>query len=102
MRNLSTQIILMLLLAAGGYAQNIDGSMAGRVIDQQGAAIAGAIVIATEPSRKVAVTVKTNEQGDFSIAGLQPGTYTVSVQAPGFKKLDRTGIPLDANDKLAL
>ena len=41
-------------------------------------------------------------EGDFSIAGLFPGNYTVAVEAAGFKKLTRAGVALDANDKLAL
>jgi hypothetical protein len=31
-----------------------------------------------------------------------PGTYTIKIEATGFKRLERTGIVLNANDKLAL
>jgi hypothetical protein len=89
-------------MAFAGYSQNITGSMAGRVVDGQGAAIPNAAVTATEPDKKVVVSTKSTAAGDFSIAGLLPGTYTVSVEGPGFKKLTRTGIALNANDRLVL
>src|SRR5205085_7197552 len=76
--------------------------ISGRIIDAQGAVVPNATVTATEPTKNVTATTKTNEQGDFVLPGLQPGTYSVSVEAAGFKKLERPNIPLDANDKLAL
>ena len=92
----------MFALALQGYAQNITGSMAGRVTDQQGASISNAVVTVTQPSTHVTVTQKTTAGGDFSVAGLLPGDYTVTIEAAGFKKLSRTGIALNANDKLAV
>ena len=103
MRKVSVMILLSLLvLAVQGYAQTITGSMSGRVVDQQGSAVPNATVTATEPTRKTTNTARTNDQGVFLFAGLNPGNYTVSVEATGFKKLDRRNIALDANDKLAL
>jgi hypothetical protein len=100
---ISTQILVLLFaFAAGGYGQNISGSISGRVVDQQGASVSGASVTVMEPDKKVSVNVKTNDQGEFGAAGLLPGTYTVIVEAQGFKKLSRPKIQLDADDKLAL
>src|SRR5581483_1024899 len=56
----------------------------------------------TEPAKKLTVSAKTNGEGDFYIAGLLPGNYTLAVEASGFKKLERPGIELNAQDKLAL
>ena len=89
-------------LAIPGYAQNITGSMTGRVTDQQGASIPNAIVTVTEPAKHVTAAQKTTAGGDFSVAGLLPGDYSVTVEATGFKKLSRTGITLNANDKLSV
>lgn len=55
-----------------------------------------------EPTKNVTVNATTSEGGDFVFTALQPGTYTVSVTAQGFKKLDRPNMVLNANDKLAL
>src|ERR1700722_8695384 len=103
MRRVSLTILTSLcVLALHAYAQNITGSMSGRVVDAQGAAVPNATVTATEPAKKVDISTKTTDQGEFSLAGLLPGNYTISVEAAGFKKLSRTNIPLDAQDKLAL
>ena len=103
MRKVSLTILVSLfVLAVQGYAQNITGSMSGRVVDAQGASVPNASVTATEPDKNVNTVTKTTEQGEFSVAGLLPGNYTIVVQAAGFKKLSRTGVELNAQDKLAL
>ena len=48
------------------------------------------------------LTVLTDGEGRFVFPQVPPGTYKLSVEATGFKKLERTGILLVANDKLAL
>ncbi len=103
MRRQSTTILLILfVLAVQGFAQSITGSLNGRVVDQQGSVVPGAKVSATEPTKKLTVSTNTTDLGDFSIAGLEPGTYTVNVEASGFKKLTRPNVALDASDKIAL
>src|SRR3984893_12677956 len=94
--------ILVLLLAVHAYAQNITGSMSGRVVDQQGAVIGNATVTAIETNKRVNTVTKTKDSGEFTPAGLPPGNYTVEVLATGFKKLERVNVPLSAQDKLAL
>jgi hypothetical protein len=102
MRLTSILWVFSVVLAFQAYAQNISGSISGHVVDQQSAAITNSTVTAVDPARRVTVSTKTNEQGDFVFAALQPGNYTLSVEAPGFKKLERSNVPLDANDKLTL
>lgn len=104
MPRLSAPILASFLLGLALHlpGQTITGSIAGRVLDQQGAAVANATVTASEPDKNITQITKSGDQGDFVFSALQPGNYTVSVEAPGFKKLDRTGLALHANDKLAL
>ncbi len=103
MNKLSTAIALVFsLFALSANAQTVSGSISGRVVDSQGAAIGNAAVTATETQKKIVVPVKTNEQGDFVVAGLQPGTYELRVEVPGFKTLLKPNIPLDANDKAGI
>ena len=101
-RHVLAATLHLCLLGLSGYAQNISGSISGHVIDAQGAVIPNANVTANDPTKNVTATTKTNDSGDFVFPGLQPGNYTISVEAQGFKKLQRPNIPLDANDKLAL
>src|SRR5713226_4296965 len=98
MRKVSVMILLSLLvLAVQGYAQTITGSISGRVVDQQGSAVPNATITASEPTRNTTNTAKANDQGEFLIPGLNPGIYSISVEAAGFKKLDRKNTALDAN-----
>jgi hypothetical protein len=97
-------IALALAVAAGGSAraQTTSGSIAGSVVDAQHAALTNAAVSATEQEQKFTLNAKTDEAGRFVFTQVPPGTYAVVVQAPGFKKMERAGIVLNANDKLAL
>ena len=58
--------------------------MSGTVTDRTGALIPGAEVTATGDDTGIATTVVTNESGDYAFT-LQPGRYTLTVEAPGFQ-----------------
>src|ERR1017187_2546480 len=98
----ATILLIVFVLAVQGYAQSITGSLNGRVVDQQGSAVPTAKVPATEATKKLTVGTNTTGAGDFSIPGLAPGSYSVTVEASGFKKLTRPDVALDASDKIAL
>jgi hypothetical protein len=56
------------------------GSLSGQVVDSLGAIVVGATVIAVDSGGKEK-TATSNSQGNFTITGLAPGTYTVRVTA---------------------
>jgi len=91
-------LALMLLVVVVASAQT-SSSLSGIVHDQQGNAIVGAKVVATNPARGQTVETTTSSEGTFTFTTLQPGTYTVTVEAPGFKKFVKTGIVLNVADK---
>src|SRR6202035_1290899 len=102
MRKTTMMLVGLLLAGLPGFAQTISGSIAGRVIDAQGAVVPNASVTVTESSKNLRVSSKTSAGGDFLVPGLLPGNYSITIEANGFKKLPRSGITLNANDKLAL
>jgi TonB-dependent receptor len=67
-------------------AQVIKGSIQGRVTDSTGAVLQGASVTATPGNVRTA----TSTEGDFSIPGLMPGTYAVTVDFVGFKEFTQS------------
>jgi protocatechuate 3,4-dioxygenase beta subunit len=76
MRHVSiTKLATCFVLAVQAYAQTFTGSISGRVIDQQGAAVSNATVTASEPSKNIEETAKSGDQGEFSFSSLQPGNY---------------------------
>src|SRR5579862_7195658 len=84
--------LFLLAFAFAAHGQTITGSISGRVLDSQMAPIRGATVTVTEPSRNFTAVTATGPEGSFLSAGLLPGTYSVYVEAIGFKKLSRAAI----------
>ena len=99
-----TRIILgiALALAMSAYGQTTSGSIAGSVVDAQHAGVPNAAVTALEQEQKLQFSTRADEAGRFVFTQVPPGTYTLTVEAAGFKKYERRGITLNANDKLAL
>jgi carboxypeptidase family protein len=95
-------ILCVLALAAAINAQTTSGSITGSVADSQQAAVAGAAVSVTEEARSLTLTTTTDREGRFVFPQVSPGTYKLTIEAPGFKKMERAGILLVANDKLTL
>src|SRR5438270_1897729 len=102
LRVFSSVFGVALVLAASATAQTTSGSIAGTVVDAQHAAVPNANVAAVEQEQKFRYAAKTDDAGRFVFAQAPPGTYTLTIEAAGFKKYDRAGIKLNANDKLAL
>lgn len=94
--------IILFVLALGLHAQTTSGSIAGDVVDSQQSAVPAAVVTITDQSRGTTQSATTDAQGRFVFPQLTPGTYKVSIEGKGFKRLERTGIELVANDRLAL
>src|SRR5262249_50035497 len=75
-------IVLSAAFSAGPLdAQVLKGSVQGRVTDSTGAVLQGASVSVTPGGARTATTT----EGDFTVAGLIPGAYTVTVDFVGFK-----------------
>ena len=68
------------------WAQDTRSTILGRVADPAGAVIEGAQVEVRNSDTGVSSTAATNASGDFLLPFLIPGPYTISVEAPGFKK----------------
>jgi hypothetical protein len=91
-------LLLTLALAVTALGQT-SASLSGTVQDPQGNAIAGAKVTATDPSKNQTVETKSSSDGTFSFPALQPGEYTVAIEAQGFKKVVKTGLVLAVADR---
>ncbi len=77
-------------------------TIGGVVSDKQGAAIAGAKVVATKLDTGVAVPTTTNTSGNFLLTNLEIGTYSVAVEHEGFRRYMQSGIVLSTAENLAL
>lgn len=77
--------------------QAVNGTLLGTVIDTTGAAIANAQVTATLTSTGGTSVSETNGSGNYTFPNMQPGIYTITVDAKGFKKTQQQNINLLAN-----
>lgn len=88
-RRMTHSFFLLLLLTAVNPAllsaqSNTTSAIAGTVTDATGAALAGADMTAEDAGTGERRVGKTNEQGRFLFAQVEPGTYTVRASAAGF------------------
>ncbi len=78
-------LTVMVLLTSGALAQSTtDGAIGGTVTDSSGAAVPNAKVMVKNNGTNAEETVMTDDTGYFRVGKLQPGEYTVSVEAQGF------------------
>jgi hypothetical protein len=89
-----------LLLAVNGYGQEARGSISGIVTDPQTAAVPGAQVLVVNEGTNAQSKTTTNNTGFFEVPLLNPGNYTVTVEAAGFKKSVRNGLVLTVGTRL--
>jgi hypothetical protein len=95
-------VVIGFFLSAACQAQEARGSITGRVADPQSALVPSATVVVTNLATNVARRTITNETGYYEVILLDPGQYSISVEALGFKKLVRSGITLNTGDRLSV
>ncbi len=80
--------IFLAIYCAPLMAQVTSGTIYGRVQDTTGAVMSGVPVTIFNPTNGLTRSATTSESGDFIAPNLLPGTYTITVEAKGFKKLE--------------
>jgi len=95
----STVAVLMLLaFHSPAYAQLASTtSLVGNVSDRSDAAITGATIVATNVATRETSTAASGTGGYYEIKFVKAGTYTITVQQPGFQTLEKTGIIVETN-----
>ena len=91
-----------LVLCSLSWAQEFRASILGEVRDSSGAAIPNATVKATKQDTNVSRETVTSAAGVYTLVGLDPGRYVVTVTASGFTTVQREGIVLQVAEKLNL
>jgi A-macroglobulin TED domain/Alpha-2-macroglobulin family/Carboxypeptidase regulatory-like domain/MG2 domain/A-macroglobulin receptor binding domain/Macroglobulin domain MG3/Alpha-2-macroglobulin bait region domain len=78
------------------------GSIYGKITDPQGAIIPGATVTATNQTSQESRSVTSSSDGEYTIANLVAGSYSVKAESSGFKNTIRTGVPVIANTSVKI
>jgi hypothetical protein len=102
MRHFLSLLVFASALLPLGLAQTITGTLSGTVADDTAAVIPGAaVVLLNERTGEQRRTI-SNTSGDFTFPAVPPDTYTVKIDRPGFRGLERTGIVLTSTQRLSL
>jgi outer membrane receptor protein involved in Fe transport len=99
--------VLCVAIAASGlfvrvYAQGTGGRILGRIVDPTGAVLSGVKVTATNEATGVTRDVLSNDSGDYVFPDLLVGTYGLTFDLKGFKKVVRRSVSLDVNQVITL
>ncbi len=101
-RNLLISFAAILLAAVSAWGQTGTTSLRGTVLDKTGAAIVGATVTLDNAAQAVHHQVKTGPSGEYEFLALLPGTYSLTVEAAGFRKSEQKNVQLLVNTPATL
>jgi hypothetical protein len=88
------------LAATPALAQQTTGTISGRVVDDQGAAVPGATVTGTNAATGFVRSGTSDADGVFRLTALPVGTYDLVVELQGFRKVENKGIVLNVGQTL--
>lgn len=95
-------IVVVALSAAYSLAQESRGTIMGTIIDPQGAAVPDVQVVVTNVDTNAVKGTVSNERGYYEVPLLDPGNYTITVEAAGFRKFVRKGVTLNVNSRAGI
>src|ERR1700722_3982988 len=95
-KNYKRIVIAFALCCVGLYGQTVSSSLQGTVVDPANAAVANAPVTLTNVATNASRTAATDNTATYRFLQLDPGTYTVTVKAQGFKAETQSGIVVAA------
>jgi hypothetical protein len=99
MKTIRSFAFLLAFMAAAGFvaAQTSEGRILGTVVDQSGAVVSGAKITVMNNTTNVSRQLTTTSTGEYVAPNLEPGMYTVTAEAAGFKKAVNTQIVLEVS-----
>jgi hypothetical protein len=95
-------VSLFVLCASIGVAQESRGAITGRVLDTQAGVVQGAKVAITNTATNETRRGETNATGYYEFNYLEPASYTVTVEAAGFKKSVRPNVGVQVGSRLEI
>ncbi len=88
-------LVAFVLFNGASFAQQITATLTGTISDPNGAVVPGAIVTALSNETGQTKTATTNDEGNYTITFLPPGTYNVTIAKTGFADTVRENVRLE-------
>ena len=89
---------LLFTLTGAAYAQTTFASITGTVTDPTGSVVPNATITATNVETNIKTSATSNDAGNYTLAQIKEGTYTVRAEAKGFKSFVVDNVALVARD----
>jgi trimeric autotransporter adhesin len=99
-KRVAISVMCILLAGLPAWAQTFQGGVRGTIQDNSGAAVSVAKVTLTDEGTGISRSTVTGTAGEYSFSAVNPATYTVSIEKPGFKQLDRKGLVVSTQEFL--
>jgi trimeric autotransporter adhesin len=95
-------LTLVLLSGKALFGQTSTAVLTGTIRDSSGAILPGVTVTSTSTARNTSQSTVSNDTGSYAFPAMQPGTYSLTAELPGFKKFLREGIVLQVTQVIRL
>ena len=90
-------VFLLLTTCVFVAGQSYQGRILGIVTDEKGGVIKGGRITVTNTETGVVRTVESTDTGDYVVANLPPGLYSVKAESSGFKTVERPSIRVEVS-----
>lgn len=90
----------VLLFAPAMFGQTFKATIVGQITDSNGAVVPNATVTIIQEATNISQRTNADENGNYVITQLDPGTYRVRVELDGFKSAVRNGVILETAQSL--
>ena len=90
--------LVFLGLAAQAYSQSTFGTILGTVKDPSGNVVSGAVIRLANTGTNAFRSVISDQNGAYDLPNLDVGSYTLTVEAAGFQKMEFTSFALAARE----
>jgi hypothetical protein len=94
-RHLFGAAIFVLLACVSTFAQQTTGTIIGRVVDEQGAAVPGATVTAKSATTGFTRTETSDAEGVYRLSAMPVGLYDVNAELQGFATVSKKAVEVN-------
>lgn len=105
LQNCKIALLALLVLSAAGsllHGQSYYGGVRGTVLDQSQAVVANAKVTLVDEGTSAQRSTLSTTAGEFAFSEVVPATYSLVIEAPGFKRFERKGIIVGTQEQVSL
>ncbi len=95
-------VVAVLLVPAAAFAQQTTGSVIGRVADEQGGAVPGVTVSASNSATGFVRSTISDAEGLYRLAALPVGDYDVVIELVGFTRVERNDLHVNVSQAIDL